>query len=71
MTYEYECRKHGHRFEVQQRITDPPLPRCTVEVERSIGARRWIARCNSKVRRLVYAPPFQLLGKSWGRDGYK
>ncbi|MEO0081958.1 MAG: FmdB family zinc ribbon protein [candidate division WOR-3 bacterium] len=27
-TYEYECRKCGHRFEVFQRIVDPPVRKC-------------------------------------------
>ena len=39
-TYEYECTK-GHRFEVQQRITEEPLQRCQ--------------QCRSKVQRLISA----------------
>jgi len=27
-TYEYQCRKCGHRFEVFQRIVDPPVRDC-------------------------------------------
>ena len=27
-TYEYECRKCGHRFEEFQRIVDPPVKNC-------------------------------------------
>lgn len=27
-TYEYQCRKCGHRFEVFQRIVDPPVRNC-------------------------------------------
>ncbi len=27
-TYEYECRKCGHRFDVFQRIVDPPVKNC-------------------------------------------
>lgn len=38
-TYEYECLKCGHRFEVFQRMTDPPRKRCP--------------KCGGKVRRLV------------------
>ena len=33
-TYEYQCRKCGHRFEEFQRIVDPPIrdcPRCKIE----------------------------------------
>ena len=38
-TYEYECRKCGHRFEKSQRITEPPSKRCP--------------RCRGAVRRLL------------------
>lgn len=38
-TYEYECTKCGHEFELDQRITDPPRKRCPV--------------CRGKVIRLV------------------
>jgi putative FmdB family regulatory protein len=27
-TYEYRCRKCGHRFDVFQRIVDPPVKNC-------------------------------------------
>lgn len=38
-TYEYECEKCGHRFEVFQSMTEPPRKRCP--------------KCRSKVRRLI------------------
>jgi putative FmdB family regulatory protein len=38
-TYEYECRKCGHRFEQFQSITEAPVQRCP--------------RCRGKVRRLL------------------
>ncbi|MFA6816463.1 MAG: FmdB family zinc ribbon protein [Lentisphaeria bacterium] len=38
-TYEYKCEKCNARFEVVQRITDPPLEHCI--------------KCNGKVRRLI------------------
>ena len=38
-TYEYECTKCHHRFEVFQGISDPPKKRCP--------------ECRSKVRRLL------------------
>lgn len=38
-TYEYECKKCGHKFEEFQNITDPPLRKCP--------------RCKGKVRRLL------------------
>jgi len=40
-TYEYECKKCGHRFELFQKITDPPrkrCPKCRGAVRRLIGA---------------------------------
>ncbi len=38
-TYEYECLKCGARFDLFQKMTDPPRKRCI--------------RCRGKVRRLV------------------
>ena len=38
-TYEYECLKCGHRFEVFQKMTDEPKKRCP--------------KCRGKVRRLI------------------
>jgi putative FmdB family regulatory protein len=38
-TYEYECEKCGHRFEVFQSMSEPPRKRCP--------------KCKGKVRRLV------------------
>ena len=40
-TYEYVCRKCGHRFELFQKITDSPrkrCPECRGAVRRVIGA---------------------------------
>lgn len=39
--YEYECTHCKHKFEVFQKITDPPLdkcPKCHKEVRRLIGS---------------------------------
>jgi len=39
-TYEYECQKCHHRFEVFQRITEPPkktCPQCKGRVKRLLG----------------------------------
>ena len=39
-TYEYKCKDHGHIFEVEQKMSDPPLTTCEIcgaEVERLIG----------------------------------
>lgn len=38
-TYEYECQKCGHRFEVFQSMSDPPKKRCP--------------KCKGAVRRLL------------------
>lgn len=38
-TYEYECNRCGHRFEVFQSMSDPPRKRCP--------------RCRGAVRRLL------------------
>jgi putative FmdB family regulatory protein len=40
-TYEYECLKCGKKFEVFQKMTDPPRKRCPT--------------CRGKVRRLIGA----------------
>jgi len=39
-TYDYKCKKCGHRFEAFQRMTDEPLkecPECNGEVQRLIS----------------------------------
>ena len=39
-TYEYECRKCGHTFEMFQRISEPPTkrcPKCRGVVKRLLG----------------------------------
>jgi putative FmdB family regulatory protein len=39
-TYEYECQKCGNRFELFQRITEPPkkrCPKCKGKVQRLLG----------------------------------
>src|ERR1044072_6698880 len=48
--YEYACDKCG-TFEVSQRITEKPLPRCPT--------------CKSKVRKLISNTSFQLKGSGW------
>ena len=42
-TYEYECQKCGHQFEVFQSITADPLKQCSAD------------GCSGKVRRLIGA----------------
>ena len=29
-TYEYKCKDHGHIFEVEQKMSDPPLTNCEI-----------------------------------------
>ena len=39
-TYEYKCKEHGYIFEVEQKMSDPPLTSCQIcdsPVERLIG----------------------------------
>ena len=49
--YEYECEACGHRFEVIQKFSDPPLERCP--------------KCGSAVHKLQSAPAFQFKGSGW------
>ena len=48
--YEYEC-EAGHRFEVIQKFSDPPIEKCT--------------QCGKAVRKLQSAPAFQFKGSGW------
>ena len=54
--YEYECTDCGHRTEVLQRLSDPPLEACP--------------ECGKPVRRLVSAPAFQFKGTGWYATDY-
>ena len=56
-TYEYECKK-GHRFEVQQKITEEPIKKCQV------------AGCTAPVLRLISKTSFVLKGHGWAKNGY-
>lgn len=49
--YEYECKACGHRTEVIQRVSDPPLADCP--------------ECDGEVRRLLSAPAVQFKGSGW------
>jgi putative FmdB family regulatory protein len=50
-TYEYQCDKCGRVFEVQQRISAPPLESCE--------------ECGGAVRRLISPAAFILKGEGW------
>jgi putative FmdB family regulatory protein len=49
--YEYECDACGHRFEVIQKFSDPPIEKCPA--------------CGSTVHKLQSAPAFQFKGTGW------
>ncbi len=49
--YEYECDACGHRFEVIQKFSDPPVKACP--------------SCGGTVHKLVSSPAFQFKGTGW------
>jgi putative FmdB family regulatory protein len=49
--YEYECDACRHRFEIIQKIADPPVEICP--------------RCGAPVHKLHSAPAFQFKGTGW------
>ena len=49
--YEYQCDACGHRFEVIQKFSDPPLDTCP--------------KCGGAVRKLLSAPAIQFKGTGW------
>jgi putative FmdB family regulatory protein len=53
---EYQCDACGHRFEVIQRMSDPPLEACP--------------KCGEVVRKLQAAPAFHLKGSGWYATDY-
>lgn len=55
--YEYRC-DEGHEFEIQQKITDPPLEECQEE------------GCEAPVQKQISKTSFILKGGGWFRDGY-
>jgi putative FmdB family regulatory protein len=54
-TYEYQCPTCG-TFDVEQRITEPPLTACS--------------RCGGPAKRLISLSSFALRGGGWYADGY-
>lgn len=54
--YEYQCSDCHTVFEVQQKLSDPPLKSCP--------------QCSGPVRKLVSMTSFQLKGGGWYSDGY-
>jgi putative FmdB family regulatory protein len=49
--YEYECDAAGHRFEVIQKFSDPPVEKCP--------------QCGSTVHKLMSSPAIQFKGSGW------
>ncbi len=49
--YEYQCDACGHRFEVIQKFSDPPVEVCPV--------------CRGSVKRLLSSPALQFKGSGW------
>ena len=49
--YEYECDNNGHRFEVIQKFSDPPIQVCPT--------------CGGPVHKLISSPAFQFKGSGW------
>jgi putative FmdB family regulatory protein len=49
--YEYQCEACGHRFEVIQKFSDPPVETCP--------------RCHGAVRKLLSSPAIQFKGSGW------
>jgi len=48
--HEYEC-DNGHRFEVIQKFSDPPIEKCPT--------------CGQPVRKLIASPAIQFKGSGW------
>lgn len=56
-TYSYECEACGRGFELEQRISDPPIKKCP--------------NCGKlKARRMISSGNFILKGGGWYSDGY-
>jgi putative FmdB family regulatory protein len=53
---EYKCDACGHRFEVIQKMSDPPLEACP--------------KCGEILRKLQAAPAFHLKGSGWYATDY-
>lgn len=49
--YEYQCDACGHRFEVIQKFSDPPIEVCE--------------KCGGTVRKLLSSPAIQFKGSGW------
>jgi putative FmdB family regulatory protein len=54
--YEYRCQRCGFVTEVLQKLSDPPLRRCSV--------------CKGKTEKMISRTSFQLKGGGWYTEGY-
>ncbi len=54
--YEYECSECGHRIEILQKISDPPVEYCEV--------------CNGHMKKLISRSTFHLKGTGWYATDY-
>ena len=54
--YQYVCEKCGAHIEVIQKVTDPPLKRCT--------------KCRGKLTKSISRTSFQLKGSGWYATDY-
>lgn len=55
MTYEYECQKCGHKFELMQKMSDKPAEKCP--------------KCEGRIKRLISGGAgFLLKGKGSNAD---
>lgn len=69
-TYTYKCPVHGE-FDVEQKITDTKLERCTRLVGLGPGI-RGVRHCGEALERLISGGTgFHLKGSGWAKDGYK
>ena len=49
--YEYECTNCGHRIEIMQKFSDPPIKECEL--------------CHGKMKKLISQCTFHLKGTGW------
>ena len=52
-TYEYRCEENHHYFEIEQKMSDPPIEKCI--------------QCDSKVERILSAPVVFVKGSEKGK----
>jgi putative FmdB family regulatory protein len=64
-TYEYECERCKETFEVEQKMSDPPLTVCRLPIPGRVRV------CGGTVKRLISrSTTFVLKGSGWFKDGY-